>query len=385
MFDLLGQAIVLLFVIWFSVGVVVRSLATLEILFFFVPGNMFALLVSKGNESTDLEEGGGGLLDVAHEVPGMKLVCDRHNLKKSYFTPGVEKRGIFHMLYGVHLKGPFQDLRLNIDKSLQYGTETIEDGLNKQTSDASNPMKENRVLRKQTKSKFVWYSGTQVVQVDDADTVGAFRLDLKFTLNWQRKFPVLSMVQVADSNASLAADVSDKVNALTSGQEPEYFLSGGAGPKLDLVKAVESLRSNAETEYGLTISKVSLFSIEPDEREIAYRKAAQLKKITEDEQAARMQVIEMDRQKAIKDAEGRAVAIRIVSEAEKAQGLLQNDVQADRVKRVILPIASTPGGPAVRFAEAHERNQTLTTLSVGGEGGLGLIIPQDTKPRIVKP
>ncbi len=379
---LLGVPITLV-VLWAIVGIVVRNASW----WFFIPGGMYAILVSKENVSTDIDKGGGGIVDVEHEVPGKVLNKKSHNFYDWKFEDGKENRGLLHFLYGVHWKGPFRDLRLNIDKSFRFGLESKKsddtgeleekDGKEKRKSKQKVADQEGyHVFPQVIQSEYVFFSGQQAVEVNAAETKGAFALDIKYNIIWERIYPVRAILRVADSNATLSEMSEAKTIALTGTHDPDYYLSGTKEAKAELVKEVKDISTAAEEQLGLCITSVTLFSIDPDKKEVGLRALLELAKKTELEQAARLKVATASKQAAITEAEGIAESIRLLAEANKTRGTLENDVSADRVQRVTLAIAREPGAAAIRAAEAYENNKTVTTFAPGNSGGLGIIIPQ---------
>jgi regulator of protease activity HflC (stomatin/prohibitin superfamily) len=135
---------------------------------------------------------------------------------------------------------------------------------------------------------------------------------------------------------------------------------------------------STEDQLGVSITLVTLFSIDPDEEERGLRALLELKKKTELEQAARVQVANTDAEVKVIEAKADKEVAVLAGQAEKEVGILVNDVAADKVTRVVLPIAQTPGGPQVRFAEAYEKNETVTIFAPGGDG-MGLIIQPEKK------
>ncbi|HEY4490041.1 MAG TPA: SPFH domain-containing protein [Candidatus Paceibacterota bacterium] len=349
-----------LFGLWFFVGLAIRALANKEILWFFTPGNTYALLVRKGNETTDLTEGGGGIVGIAHDIPGHRLIIPAdNNLFNAEFVEGEEDRGLLHRLYGVHWKGPFKDLRRNALRSFRYGRKDKEETYH--------------VFPEDQKTKFVFFSSNQAVKVDNAETAGAFGLDIIYNIIFERKHPVKAIVRVADANAVLSQKAEARTIALTGSKPPDYYLYGDVKQKEELTDAIEGIAGDTLSQLGIFITDASLFSIDPDEAEKKLRELLQLAEKTRLEQAAKIQVAEADKKVTI-----------LAGEAAKEVQMLANEADEDRVNRVILPVAREPGGPAVRFAEAYESNETVTTLSIGGKG-MGIIIPQPDKGKSAQP
>lgn len=341
--------------LWFFGGLAIRALAKREKLWFFVPGNTYALLVRKGNETVDPTEGGGAIVGVAHDIPGhrQEIPADG-NLFEAGFLLGEENRGLLHRLYGVHWKGPFKALRLNKLRSFRYGRKDKEETYH--------------IFPEDQKTKYVFFSSNQAVKVDNAETQGAFGLDIIYNVNFERTLPVKAVVRVADANAVLSQKAEAKTIALTGSKPPEYYLYGPETQKEELSRAVIGIKDEALREIGITITDASLFRIDPDEAERKLRELLQLEEKTRLEQAAKIQVAEADKRVLILTAEGR-----------KEARILEVDAEEQHVTRVLKPTAETPGGPAVRFAEAYENNETLTTLAIGGDG-ISIIIPQPQKP-----
>jgi regulator of protease activity HflC (stomatin/prohibitin superfamily) len=143
------------------------------------------------------------------------------------------------------------------------------------------------------------------------------------------------------------------------------LLGGNEANKKALADAIKGIGPDAEIQIGVGISAVNLFSIDVNEET---RKLLELEETTRRQNEAAIAIAERDKKVAILLAEGR-----------KQSGILANDAAEDRIKRVILPIANTPGAITVRGLEAYENNDTVTVFAPGASGA-SLMIPSPLSP-----
>lgn len=333
----------------------VWTLANLGIIWTFVPANTVGITIARGNAKLNKAGiGGSELVDIIHGVPGMKL--DRSNSNPIEWTlkEGKEKHGLLYALIKVHYIGPLNKVRENQIHEMRFGK--MKEGDNDKFG----------VESKDYQTKFVFYSREQAVEVENADTKGAFELDIKDNLLYKTAQPAKAILNVANANAVLTLMVREAVNNVTGNHEAEYFIQGDGTKsskktKKELTDAIMKIRGRALEVIGIDIYEVNLVSLDFDAKT---RELMELKEKTERENAARLLVSENETK---------------IAEEKKKQKILDNDALADHVKRVIVPTGSAPGGAAVRFAEAYENNKTATTVVLGGNGVSQLIGGNDGK------
>lgn len=328
-----------------------------EFLWCFVPGNTIAFVTWGKSDSTNVSQLTGGELDkVLHGIPGKKLNTDDSDPFKWYFDVGVEERSLLHRLFGIRWFGWGRSLRKNQVHETRFKKVKMK------VKDIEGKEIEKDVYSIEGKdytTKFIYYSREQAVEVLGSETQGAFKIDSRFNLLYAMKYPVRAVFGMADPNAVLTGMVMQKANGAINVQEAEYFLYGDNkdGKKKDhqdeLVKAIQSIEDEAEKQVGLDITAVNLLSVDVDE---ATRTLLELTERTERENKASLAKAENARRETILAGEAKATA-------QKAM----NDADADRVTRVLKPMAELPNAVGLRLAEALEKNSTLTTLVVGGK------------------
>lgn len=391
--------LVLLVVLYFAGGAFIHWRAKDDnSIFFFMPAGTHVFITTKKNVDTDITRGGGGVVNIAHEVPGQKLLKKDHDIFNWNFVPGKEDRGLLHFLYGVHLKRPFSHLRLNIDRSFRFGKKPIKEESDRKEGEEKKVEGRYTIFSQDLPTRFIPFFSQQAVEVESAETDGSFRLNVKMDLMIERTYPLRALLRVADANAILSEKVEEAVIGLTGQHEPEYYLYGKGDAKNELTKAVvggtvriadkdiemKGINEDTLERLGITIKSATVFSVDPEE---AQRELFELQEKTKRENAKRILDAENEKETRriaaealVLQAEGEAKATVVRAEATKKAGMLGNDVLADVVTRVDLPMAESPGGPAIRTARAIE-NTRLSYLVIGqGAPPLGLIVDPTKKP-----
>jgi len=338
-------ALLLLLIVSGALAIGIRELARRRILWVFVPTNTFALVTTEQNPDVDLTKGGGRLASVVHSIPGKKLNMSNSDPMEWFFEDGNESHGLLNHLLGVQWIGPFRYLQENIIKSFRY------------TRDAQQT--ELSVRPKESKTRFVFYTSEQAVEVKSAETKDIFEIKVVFNIILANMFPVRAVLKVADSNAVLSQLVEAETLIIAGAHDIKDFLSGNATLKNDLVVAVKNTRSVAQRQVGTDILEVNLLGLDPTDKT---RTVLELKSVTELENAALIARAEAEKRRRIIEAQGR-----------KEAQILITDGDADRVQRVTLEIGRNPGAITVNGQEAYRYNGTVTTFAPGGKE-LGLVI-----------
>ncbi|MFZ2484735.1 MAG: hypothetical protein WAW81_02245 [Minisyncoccia bacterium] len=332
---------------------IVLGLARLKILWVIVPSNCYSLVTTLGNKSGDMTQGGGGVTNIIHNVPGMRLVKESYNLMEWHFRPGRERRGLLFFILGVTWIGFFRTLRTNKIRRFRYSKNKDE---KKDGAEKTPIVKKDGVVGDyfiegdDLTTEFVPFSGEMAILVTKAETRDIFELDFLFNAIEEAVRPLMA-IRVADANAILAGMIKEKVNAVTGPEAPEFFIKASPASTKKIVQAAKKATKGSEAEIGKKIVRINLISTDMDEKD---RTLFELPAKTERENAA-------------------AVAI---AEKDKEVKLRANTADADRVTRVIIPASETPERAANyradRFAAAHEVNKTLTTL-VTGQGAVPVV------------
>ncbi len=314
---------------------------------------MLALVVSgNSEEGDDSQVSGGGVVDILHSTPGKKLNKTNQNPFEWKFEDGEEDRGLLHFLLGVQWIGPTRSLRVNHVYDVCFRRE---------------PEKRSyQISEKDYQTKFIRFSREQAVEEYEAKTIGTYKLDVRFNLLYAMLQPVKALLGVQDLNTVLTSMVKEAVNNTTSAQQPEYFLQGEVAHKLELVTAVASIRTAVLENIGIDITVVNLFGLDVDEKT---RQLLELEETTNRENAA-----------AISRAKRAQLETIIAAEGKKQAQLMDNEAQADRVEKVIRPLGDIPSAVPLRWAEAYEKNTTVTTLMIGGKP-VPILIEAKGKPK----
>lgn len=329
--------IVLAIVIVIGIAVLFRVMAQRNILWVIIPANCYSLVTTMKNKSGDLTQGGGGVTNIIHNVPGKKLIKDDHDLMKWYFTNGKERRGLLFILLGIEWIGPFRTLRTNKIKRFRYGkrkSDKVED-----KRKPNEPFGDYFLMDDDLVTEYVPFSGEQAISVTDAESRDVF--ELNFLLNTiEEAVRPLMAIRVADANAILAGMIKEKINAITGPADPLHFIKASTVSTQEIIAAALLATTEAEQEIGKRIAKINLISTDMDE---ADRELFELEAMTRLRNEAAVAVAEKDKQ----------VQIR------------KNDADADRVERVIKPAAENERTVSVRWAEAYQGNTVVTTYAPG--------------------
>lgn len=318
-------------------AVLIRWLARNEIFWIFTPANTFAIIVTHEDATGDGMSGAGNVVGALHGVDGKRLVKDDSDHLNWYFRLDEEdpdhQKFLFRTLGVQSMGNIFWKPRLNIDRRLRFAREE------------DKPKEELHTVTKVRPTKNVFYTGELSVVIKEADTLDKIGINFEIDFIFARKFPIRSVLRIADASAFLTSLVENIVNNMTSTREAEHYIGGPdvADNRRELVEEIEAndvFKTTIERELGLEITKVSLrdVTMEPKHRALLeLRVTAEKKKEAE--------IIDADK--------------------EKQKQILKNDADADRIERVIKPAAQDDRTVAVRNAEAYENNKTVTTYAPG--------------------
>ena len=318
-----GLIIATLFFI--GLAIAIRVLATFNLLWTFVPANTFAFVTGKGNESGSIENGGGGIVDIIHNVPGKRLVKTSPDKMKWKFVDGVERRSILFLFLDVIWIGPFRTLRTNKIHRFRFGKKSDEE------------VDEDHLMSGDLVTKYVPFSGEQAVSIKKAETKSIFGLDIIFNVIQEKTLPLKSVIRLADSSAFLSSMIKEKVIGITGTESPEYFLKGPEANKKKLVKAAEKVSKAAFEELGTTMTEVTIAALDPDEKN--------------------RELFELDERRK-REGQADLTKATFAAKAKKKD----NDADADRVERVIKPSAENDRTVKVAQAEAYRYNTTVTVV-----------------------
>jgi len=340
----------LIFVFALVTGVlgIIRLMGFFGILWLYVPFNMYAFITTMRNKSIDLTLGGGGITNILHNVPGKRIDKSSTDHMKWEFCLGEEKRGLLYHLIGVQWMGFYRSAMLVNVRTFRWGRKEDEG--------------EYHMLTKDQKTSFVFFSGQHDIEIKDAETVGQFRLDFVFNLNYENTFPVKEQFKLADSNAVLSIMAEEKVIGITGTKEPEDFLGGSEENKRKLTESILGISERTLLELGKGLTEVNLASVEMDEKE---RVLFELKETKRREGEAALITAELAAKQTIETAKGTKAAAILVAEGAKQAKELTNLADEDYVTRVLKPMATDERAVAVFRAAAYRDNGHVTTYAPG--------------------
>ena len=337
-------------------ALIIRALARKEKPFYwtFNGANTFSIVVTNDDESGDGMTGSGNIVNLLHAIPGKRI--DRRspdNMKWKFVDSNEEDpdHGFLYRTLGVQSMGNiFYTTRVNLDRRVRYARE---EKVNVKDAEIRTSTKEElHNVTKVNKSRSIFYTGELTVEIKEADTADKLGLNFEIDLIFARRFPIRSVLRLADSAAFLTSLVETIVNNTTVAKPADEYIGGKDAQKnrRKLINDIEGdpdFRKKILDEIGLEITAVSLrdVSMLPDQRRLLQLKISA-------EKAAEAKVIE---EKGDRDAQ-----------------LARNEGDADRVTRVIIPAAQDGYTVAVRGYEAYERNNVVTTYAPGTEKMLPL-------------
>ena len=330
--------IVVAAVLFIGPALIIRALARRPFYWTFTPANTFALIVTEEDESGDGMSGGGNVVNVLHAVPGQVLEKNDPDTMKWEFKDGEDPdHGFLFRTLGVQSMGNiFYTTRVNLDRRLRFAREKEKEELH--------------AVTKVNKTRNVFYTGELTVVIKEADTADKLGLNFEIDFIFARKFPVRSVLRLADSAAFLTSLVEKIINNATVLKPAEDYIGGvdvqtNRENLIRLIKEDPDFNEEIPREIGLKITSVSLrdISMTPIQRGFLEMKV-----------------------KAEKEGDAKV----ITAERERDAQIARNTGDADRVERVIKEIARDPLSVSARWADAHERNGTLTTVVYGGSNAV---------------
>lgn len=332
-------------------ALIIRALARKPFYWTFTPANTFTIIVTEEDGSGDGMSGGGNIVDVLHAVPGKRLVkISPDSMNWAFIDDEDSDHGFLFRTLGVQSMGSiFRTTRVNLEQRTRY---TREQGIpsDKRPEARATSKEELHNVTKGKKSRSVFYTGELTIVVKEADTADRLGVNFEIDLIFARRFPVRSVLRIADTPAFLDSLTQRVVNSETSTRNAEDFI-GGPDTKTNRNNLITSIKNDIKVEVlielGLEITSVSLRDVSMTDDQ---RKFLELKMQTEK----------------------KAEALVIEATGKRDAQIAINTGDADRITRVIIPAARDERTVRVREAEAYERNPVVTTYAPGSSTMLPL-------------
>ena len=303
----------------------------------FVPAQMHALVTTKSNKITDVTKGGGNVVDVVHSIPGKILNDSDPDHMNWFYEDGKEPRGVLYHLFGIEIIGFFRYLRLNDVRTFRWGRMDNEN--------------EYHMQAKNLQTRYVFFSGQHDMDFKGVESGAMLKLDLRFNIVYEEKYPVRVRLRTADPYAVLTMMVNRLVISLVGSTEDPKMLVSDKQLQAAMAKSIQDEVSvEVLKQLGIEIKFVNLTEIDFD---------ANTKRLLELE--------------ATTNLENKA-RVSVAQNAKEVQ-ILANDADADRIERVIKPAAENDRTVRVREAEAYERNKVVTVYAPGAKTMLPLSPP----------
>lgn len=349
--------------LYYGPGLLIRALARREFRWIFTPANTFTPIASDEDGSGDGMKGGGHIVTALHGITGCTLV--KESPDPMYWEvvedrPDPDHEKLLFKLYGIQSMGSFfWHPRVNVDKRLRFGHK----------KDEGKP----EDVSKDILTKNVFYTGEMTVIIEEADTADKLGVNFEIDFAFKRRFPIRSVLRLADSSAFVTSLVEKAVNNRTVELPAEAYVGGeetetAKGTRENREKLIEDLEGDKELSkkildiVGFDITSVSLRSVSMTPE---HRRLLELK--TKAEREGEAKVIEATRQ--------RDARIKL-AEAKEREEMVDVNVAKSYFEDVL-----TPASENERLAElvaldrrstAYENNTTVTTFAPGADKMLPL-------------
>ncbi len=365
MATIIGAILLIATLLSFSLRAGVRALARIPFRWTFNPANTFAIVVTEDNKDSEGTKGSGNIVDLLHAIPGRVLDRRSSNHMNWCLKKGIEPdhQNFLYRKLGVQDMGSvFYTLRTNVDKRLRYA---------RKEPKAGEHTEELHTVTKTSDTRHVFFTGEMTVKIIESDTKDRIGLDFEIDFIFERKFPVRSILRVADAPAFLTSLVENIVNNKTTTKPVTAYYGGKYTEKHRKELALEideneALKKKVLDEIGLDITAVSIRNVTVDAK---YKDL--LAKKLQAEKDAEAETIKVDA----------AAKNKITTaDAEMQAKMKINTADEDRVRRVIKPLAENDRTVAVRVAEAYEHNETVTTFAPGAGIMLPLPVGKEKQP-----
>jgi len=212
---------------------------------------------------------------------------------------------------------------------------------------------------KSQQTRYVFFSGQHDIDVEGIETVSIFKINLRFNIIYEEKFPVRTRLRTADPYAVLSMMINRVVISEVGGTNPKTLIENKGDEQKELAKKIEAISSDVEEQIGITIKKVTLADVDFDE---------DTKILLE-----RRSKAEIDAEANLITAVNEGAQEVARAEGDKKAKILRNEGDAHRVEFVIKPLAENDRTVRVAGFDAYRDNETMTTLVTGS--GAAPVIP----------
>ena len=306
--------LILSFVLYLTIGVVVRKMAEKEFYFAIPILNTLAFIVTKDDGKGNFTQGGGGeIKGILNGLQGKHIERDplypEDPLKWKVVDGADAQDSLLYRHFGVVRIGLFRALRTNDINRVRFI----------HADENSTPQAEDVPEKELTKHAF--FSGEQAVVIENADTDDGWQVNLKINLTFERTFPVRSLVYVGQPHSFIESLVQGKVNDISRRYSASEFLGvigktgttrGGKGLLYDIAREIEQeVSQDTLTTLGFTLTLVVVRDVDVSEE---YREAVGATKIAESLGEAKVAAAEASRRAAGKIIEAQADWVREVAE-----------------------------------------------------------------------
>lgn len=298
--------------------------------------------IDKDGKITGVNNDGGPFVRILHSVDGKYLDESdpdpmNHKMVTENLKSGrVEKRrDLFYDLFGLQFIWFFRYVEISSIRKTRWGRR--------------DDQAEYSLQAKTSHSLYPDFSGQHDIKMDGVETGKVLKFNIRLNFTLEETYPYRARKRTADSYAQFTIMVNDHVVYMMGRVDPTEFIGGkedqeaakdNLKKKLIASFSVEEVWKRIEDETGLTIRKASFPEFDFDE---------DTRKLLEAFITAEL--------------EGKAAVRR--AELEKEAELQRIEAEAKRVQDVTIPAARDENTVKVRWAEAYEKNKTMTTVVTG--------------------
>ena len=310
--------------IFVTPGFVLKALARVPFKWTNNPANTFAIIVSERGKSAD--EPVGGFINALHGVSGMRLNKTDINPQKWFFEPGEDPDHdtfLYSWLRIQDMGSIHYARRINVDRRKRFGTK------------AGDNVVELHEFNQEKQRQHVFYEGELTFVILEADTKDGLGINLKLEIKFARKFPVRSVLAMADPAAFLASLVEKIVNLETPKHNSLDYLGGDNTEAYrqalsDRIQSDARFKQQVEDAIGFEITSVSIreVTMRDDLRELQELAIKAEKKGAAEVITAQQDLLKAQQEKLARFAR---------AEAKEREDMVPINVEASYFERVIKP------------------------------------------------
>jgi hypothetical protein len=298
----------------------------------------------------------GWVMDKRDQDPMHWVMLTEEEAKKAGLWPELEK-GILFTWFNIQIIGLFRYIEINSVRKFRWGRPDNE--------------KEYRMMPKTDHHLYPPFTGQHDFLMDNVETSKVIAFIVRGNLQVREKYPYRVRKLTADAYAQLTIIVNDEIANFVRAVDPmEFFTASetkqkralkGLGKRLIAHVKSPRVKKRIEDGTGIEVFDANLPELDftPDTRTLL---------------------------EAVARAEFEGSAKVMAARKAKDAKILANDAEADYIERVIMRVAENRNAVMARGFEAYEKNRTMKTLVLGGQGVLPTLpLSDDGEDKAEKP